>query len=172
MITVRSENPEDYDQVFKVLSDAFKQDNEGRLVEALRKSPSFVPELSLVALLNKTIVGHVLFTKVIVKSEIKETEILSLAPVAVLSKYQNQGIGSSLIRKGLEECKRLDFGIVNVLGHPNYYPRFGFKPASQYGIKAAFEAPDDAFMIMELVPGAVKGVSGVLIYPPEFNIAL
>ncbi len=172
MISIRMARSKEYKQIFEVVSKAFKQDNEARLVEALRKAPSFVPELELIALSKKAIIGHILFTKVIIKGETKEFEVLSLAPLSVLPSHQNQGIGSSLTIKGLEECKRLNFGIVNVLGHPTYYPRFGFKPASLYGIKALFEAPDEAFMIMELVPGALKGVSGVLIYPKTFDIAL
>lgn len=169
MIKIRSESPEDYNQISDVIYNAFEQKNEVRLVETLRNSPDFIVELSLVAILNNLIVGHILFSKIKIKSEEKETTALALAPLAVRPDYQNKGIGTKLVEKGLKECKRLNHKIVNVLGHPNFYPKFGFTPASKFGIMAPFDAPDEAFLILELIPGALNGISGTVEYPPAFN---
>lgn len=170
MINIRPEKFEDYRQISLVIRKAFNQEDEVRLVEELRKTPFFVPELSIVAELNGLVVGHILFTKVIIKSETREIPALTLAPLAITPEHQNQGIGSQLVRKGLEECKLLNYGIVTVLGHPNYYPRFGFKSAQGYGIQYPFEVPTEAFMIQEIIAGALKSVHGVLIYSAPFSL--
>ena len=93
---------------------------------------------------------------------------MGLAPMAVLPEYQNQGVGSLLVRNGLSECQRAGFDIVVVLGHPRYYPRFGFIPASQKGLSCEYQVPDEAFMVIELRPGALNGMSGLVKYQPEF----
>ena len=169
MIIIRSEILEDYEQISEVITAAFNQKDEAVLVDTLRKSPTFIPELSLVAVIDKKIVGHILFSKIKIKSEEKETTALALAPLAVRPDYQNKGIGTKLVEKGLKECKRLNHKIVNVLGHPNFYPKFGFTPASKFGIMAPFDAPDEAFLILELMPGSLNGISGTVEYPPAFN---
>lgn len=89
--------------------------------------------------------------------------------MAVLPEYQKQGIGSRLVRDGLKECQRLNQNIVVVLGHPGYYPRFGFIPASKKGLRCEYQAPDEAFMVAELIPGALGGRQGLVKYRPEFN---
>jgi putative acetyltransferase len=172
MIKIRSEKPNEYAEISEVYRTAFKQDNEARLVEVLRSTPNFIPELSLVAILNGSIVGHILFSRVIIKSKNREVPALALAPMAVRPEHQNCGIGSQLIRKGLKECKRLGHGIVIVVGHPNYYPRFGFKSALAFGLKAPFDVPEDVFLVREVIPGALDDVRGVVIYPPSFDLGL
>ncbi|MFB0560660.1 MAG: GNAT family N-acetyltransferase [Candidatus Lokiarchaeia archaeon] len=172
MIKIRSEKPNEYAEISEAYRTAFEQDNEARLVEDLRSTPNFIPELSLVAVINGSIVGHILFSRVIIKSESHEVSALALAPIAVRPEFQNCGIGSQLVRKGLKECKRLGHGIVIVLGHPDYYPRFGFKSALAFGLKAPFDVPDDVFLVHEVIPGALNDVSGVVIYPPSFNLVL
>ena len=169
MIKIRSESPDDYTQISDVIYCTFEQKNEVHLVETLRFSPDFISELSLVAVLNNLIVGYILFSKIVIKSEKTTTPALALAPLAVLPEYQNQGIGSQLVEKGLKECKHLNYNIVNVLGHPNFYPKFGFKPARKFGIVAPFEVPDEAFLILELIPGTLNGISGTVEYPPAFD---
>jgi putative acetyltransferase len=85
-----------------------------------------------------------------------------------LPKHQRQGIGSLLVREGLIKCKELGYKAVILVGHPDYYPRFGFSPAKEKGLKLPFDAPDEAFMVFEIVPHALEGIKGMVVYPPEF----
>jgi len=129
-----------------------------------------VPELSIVATLNNKIAGHILFTKIHIKGNdgnIKES--LGLAPMAVKPELQNSGIGSLLIKKGLEVAQGLGFKSVIVLGHEHYYPKFGFEPAIKWNIKAPFEVPSNVFMAIELEKDGLKNMSGTVIYPKEFD---
>lgn len=169
MITIRPEKPIDYEKVYEVNKLAFKQEDEARLVEKIRQSSNYVPELSLVAIKDEIIVGHILFSIVNIKNDTAVTQVLSLAPMATLPECQNQGVGSSLVKKGLEECKKLGYKVVVVVGHPNYYPRFGFIPAKEQGLELSFDTPDEAFLVYELIPGALDSISGTVEYPPAFN---
>ena len=131
-----------------------------------------MPELSIVAEKDSMIIGHILFFPIQIKSEEQSYKSISLAPMAVLPEYQNQGIGSRLVRYGLEKSGEKGYQSVIVLGHPKYYPRFGFEKASKWGIRPPFDAPDEAFMVRELVEGGLKGISGVVEYPDEYSAAL
>jgi putative acetyltransferase len=166
--TIRPEAPGDRDPIYHLHREAFGGDAESRLVDALRESPAFIPELSLVALDGVDVVGHILFTRVEVEDEGVAHPALALAPMGVLPARQNLGIGSALVRRGLEDARRLGHGVVIVLGDPEYYPRFGFRPAGALGIRSPFEAPPEAFLAMELSPGALSDVHGLVRYPPEF----
>lgn len=168
MITIRSEISEDYNKIYEINKQAFGGEVEARLVNNLRRTEGFIPQLSLVAIKDGKIVGHILFSIVHIQTGAKKVPILALAPMAVLPKYQNQGIGSSLVKEGLRKCKDMKFQAVVLVGHPEYYPRFGFTPANKKGLKLPFEAPSDAFMVYELVPDALKGVDGTIVYPAEF----
>ncbi|MCQ1534487.1 N-acetyltransferase [Methanosarcina sp. KYL-1] len=169
-LTIRPETPTDYPGISEVNDLAFGQPAEGKLVEKLRKNPKFVPRLSLVAETEGKIVGHILFFPIIIKSANgKEKETISLAPVSVLPEFQKQGIGGELIKEGLKACRELGYDSVIVLGHPEYYPRFGFEPTVKWGIKDPFGAPEEAFMALELKEGALEGAGGVVEYPEEFN---
>lgn len=168
---IQPERPEDRQAVFKVNQLAFGQENEARLVDALRQSPAFIPELSLVALEGPHVVGHILFTRITVRDGKQAHDALALAPMAVLPSYQRRGIGSALIRRGLEDARGLGHRIVIVVGHPAYYPRFGFVPAQPLGLVVPFEVPSEAFMVRELEQRALIGIQGVVEYPPEFNDA-
>lgn len=168
-ILVRAETPKDFDAIRKINKKAFKGKNESKLVDALRESEGFIPELSLVAEKAGAVVGHILFSPILIKGPQGETPALALAPMAVLPDFQNQGVGSALIKHGLEECRRLGHKIMVVVGHDEYYPRFGFTRASAKGLTLPFEAPDEVFMALELAPGALAGVSGEVVYPREFH---
>ena len=135
MIIIRPEKPTDYKAVYEINKLAFKQEKEANLVEKIRQIPNYIPELSLVALKDNKLVGYILFSLVNIKNDGRIAQILSLAPMAILPEYQNQGIGSMLIRKGLEECEKFGYTAVVVIGHPNYYPRFGFTSAREKGLK-------------------------------------
>jgi len=167
MIEIRREWPEDINGISSVLEKAFGQPNEAKLVNALREHGKHV--LSLVALKDGEIVGYILFTRVTVDSKAGNYEILGLAPVGVLPVYQRQGIGIALTNKALEILKAEGHKAVIVLGHPEYYPRFGFIPASRFGIRWELECPDGAFMALELVEGALTGKGGVARFELEFD---
>ena len=154
--------------MFQVNQRAFGRINEARLVEALRGSPAFIPELSLVAFDGAEVVGHILFTRIVVKTPTDSCQAVALAPVAVLPAFQRRGIGSALVRRGLSDARDLGHRVVIVLGHPEYYPRFGFVPAEPLGIRPPFEASREAFMVLGLQPDALQEVHGEVEYPPEF----
>ena len=168
-VNIRSESINDYKGITEVNDLAFGQINEGLLVEKLRNTDRFDRRLSLVAEYNNKIVGHILFYPVFIRYKSLNHESLSLAPMSVLPNYQNHRIGSRLIERGVETAKNLGYRSVTVLGHPEYYPKFGFRPASRWNIFAPFEVPDPAFMVLELEEGELEAVQGVVIYPKEFN---
>jgi len=169
MITIRPETTEDYTAIAEVNLLAFGREVEPRLVEALRESPEFIPELSLVAVETGRVVGHILSSPMIIETKDGAVPALALAVLAVRPEFQNQGIGSQLVRDGLERCRNLGHRIVVVVGHPAYYPRFGFSPARAQGLEAPFPVPDEAFLALEFVPGALDGIAGVVRYPPPFG---
>ena len=170
MIKIRQENIDDYEEVYNVIKTAFEtaehaDGNEHELVVALRKSDSFITELSLVAVKDNKIVGYILFTKI----KIGEYEELALAPLGVLPEYQKQGIGSELIKEGHKLAKVLGYHYSVVLGSDKYYTKFGYIPASKYGIKAPFEVPDENFMAIKLNDTDTE-VIGIVKYAKEFGI--
>ncbi len=169
MLTIRPQIPEDAAAIRQVNEAAFGGTVEADLVAKLHSRQAFT--LSLVATGEDGVVGHILFSPVTIESESLSFTAMGLGPMAVLPAHQGRGIGSQLVRAGLEECKRLGHEIVVVLGHPDYYPRFGFVPASTYGIKCEYEVPDEAFMVTELREGTLAGRSGTVKYQPEFNEA-
>lgn len=169
MVIVRAETANEYGSVFRVNELAFGRDNEARLVEAIRKTEFFIPELSLVAVKDEKVVGHILISMITVESKQGNIPVLGLAPIAVLPEFQGQGIGSELVCQGIKESRRLGHRAVVLVGHPEYYPRFGFEPARAKGLETAFPVPDEAFMTLELYPGALDGVSGMLVHPPAFK---
>lgn len=168
-IVIRPQENIDDAGVFTVNERAFGRQDEPRLVEKLRQAPDSIPELSLVAIKDGQVIGHILFSLVTLETGQGSMPVLALAPMAVLPEYQNKGIGSMVVRQGLAEARHLGHRIVIVLGHPGYYPRFGFQRAIDYGIRCAYEVPDDVFMVMELQPGALDGVHGIVRYPPVFD---
>ncbi|MDP5272835.1 GNAT family N-acetyltransferase [Chengkuizengella axinellae] len=169
---LRCEQKKDVDGIRQVNLDAFKQIQEAKLVEEIRKSDFFVPELSIVCEKNEQeIVGHILISKIeIITKESETLSTLGLAPLSVKPQFQNLGIGSRLIEYGLELSKRMSFKHMFVLGHPKYYPRFGFAPTEPMGIKSPFPVPMEVFMGLELQKGSLKGISGVIKYPPAFDV--
>ncbi|MEG4091242.1 N-acetyltransferase [Microcoleus sp. Pol12B4] len=165
---IRTEKPEDLEAVRKVNVEAFGRENEANLVDRLRGIAS---TFSFVAVQSDRVVGHIFFSPVVVEGKCSSNlSILGLAPVAVLPGYQRQGIGTLLIREGLKECGRSGFQAVVVLGYPDFYPRFGFIPASRKSLKCEYDVPDEAFMVLELESGALQDCSGTVKYRSEFSL--
>jgi putative acetyltransferase len=163
---IRPERPEDSSQIRHVNELAFGQPAEADLVDKLRKACA--EALSLVAEDGSAIVGHILFTPVVVDGRLAVG--MGLAPMAVLPDRQRQGIGSHLVRRGLDNLRERGCPFVVVVGHPEYYPRFGFEPASKHGLVSQWEGmPDAAFMVLVLDAHAMAGASGVARYRDEFN---
>jgi putative acetyltransferase len=162
---VRYELDSDIDSVRAVNSQAFPTSSEANLVDALRSSAKCI---SLVAEIRNEIVGHILFSPVSINGY-AGTSIVGLAPLAVLPKEQNNGVGSLLVERGLVECKANNFDAVAVLGHPNYYPRFGFQPSTKFSIKSEYDVPDEVFMIQELTPESLIHVEGIIKYHDAFK---
>ncbi len=172
-IVVRQETIEDFEIVYEVVKAAFlnaehTNGDEQNLVVRLRKSAAFIPELSLVAVIDDKIVGHIMFAKIKIKNGTEEFESLVLAPVSVVPEMQGKGIGAKMIIEGHKIAQRLAYGSVILVGHPSYYPRFGYVPASRFAITAPFDVPDEAFMVCELTANGLNGVSGVVRFPEEF----
>jgi putative acetyltransferase len=163
---IRREDPKDYAAVHVVNAAAFETEAEANLVDLLRQEAQ--PIISLVAEEDGAIVGHILFSPVVL-SGFPDLKIMGLGPMAVIPKYQRNGIGSALIKAGLRMCKGLGFGAAIVLGHPGYYPRFGFRPSVLYDITCEYDVPEDVFMVSELQPGYLDSASGVIKYHPAFT---
>lgn len=169
---VRPETPADHASVARLVTDAFGGDGEARLIDVIRSSPDHIPDLSLVAEMNGAVVGHILFSPVLVEDGETgtSTPALALAPMAVAPSHQRTGVGSALVRAGLDRAASRPEAAVIVLGHPEYYPRFGFEPASGFGIVPPWpDIPDDAFLVLPL-PAWTDACRGLVVYPPVFHI--
>jgi len=150
--------------VLEVNERAFGTPLEAGIVDALRGSDG---SISLVATSGDRVVGHIFFTPVTVDSS-AGVRVAGLAPMAVLPEYQRGGIGSRLVTAGLDACRRHGYAAVVVIGHPEYYPRFGFTRAGEHGLSCEFPVPPEAFMVLALDPGILARLSGMVRYRPEF----
>ena len=164
MTNVRVETQSDEKAVYRLNHLAFGQPAEADLVEALRRAGQAT--ISLVATDEDAVVGHILFSPVAVASTLRG---LGLAPMAVLPSHQGRGIGSTLVRAGLERARELGYHFVVVLGHAHFYGRFGFRPSVEFAMPCPYEAPPEAFMAIELEPGCLRGFAGTVSYGPEFD---
>jgi putative acetyltransferase len=171
MATVRREQPGDEQAIYTVNFRAFGQDDEPKIVDALRTN---CPEgVSLVAEQDQGIVGHILFTPALIEGDGAVSEGMGLGPMAVLPEHQGKGIGSALVRAGLEELRNAGTLFAVVVGHPWFYPKFGFERASRYGVRCEYDqVPDEAFMIVVFDPLKFRGVRGVAKERPEFSSAI
>lgn len=167
-INVRPESAADIKAIDVVHLSAFGGDEEVNLVSALRGSAGFNSSLSLVAEFHDRIVGHILMTKVRLQRDHEGRDILALAPMAVVPSQSHRGIGSELVQSALEAAKQMDYPAVVVVGHPEFYRRFGFEPASKWQLRCNLPAPPEAVLAMELEPGTLEG-GGNIIYPAQFS---
>lgn len=163
---IRAETPADIPHIDRICRAAFGGDEEARLIKRLRAQN--IALISLVAEEGHEIIGHILFSPVTL-AENRSIQMAGLAPMAVTPSWQNQGIGSRLLEHGLACCRNSGYEAVVVLGHPNYYPRFGFVPSTHFGMRSEYQVPDEVFMIKELKAGALKGLSGIIQYHPCFK---
>ena len=163
---IRGETENDRAAVYAVNVSAFELPSEAILVDALREHAE--PYVSLVAELDGILVGHIMFSPVSLSGN-PALMLMGLGPMAVVPEHQREGIGSALIREGLERCRQLGVKGVVVLGHPAYYPRFSFRPSTQFGIDSEYEVPEEVFMIMELEAGALNGKTGRISYHAAFK---
>lgn len=171
-ITTRQEIPKDYSAITNINNLAFNQPQEGLLIEKLRKREEFIPELSLLAFVDEEPVGHILFFPVNIQTDAGPIPSLSLAPMAVLPDFQKKGVGKKLIEAGKSKANELNYGAIIVLGHPEYYPRFGFEMARKWNIRSPWNVPDEAWMAIELKDGALKNCEGMVVFPPEYYEAV
>jgi putative acetyltransferase len=165
-VLIRDEAEADRRAIHALNRAAFGGAAEADLVDALREQAD--PLISLVAEEQGTVVGHIMFSPVELAGH-PRLRIMGLAPMAVLPAWQGRGIGSGLVQAGLERCRELGAGAVVVLGHPDYYPRFGFSPASRFGIGCEYDAPEEAFMVMQLQPGYLEGAHGTVRFHAAFD---
>lgn len=169
-VEIHAEAPAEAEAVYHVIEQAFGSQVEVELVKALREQGAVV--LSLVAVVDAQVVGHMLVTPVTLDTAPSYGGMVTIAPLAVLPAYQRRGIGAALLRAGLEHCAQLGYDAVVMLGHPGYYPRFGFVPASRYGLYCAYVEPGhDAFMALELRAGALDSKRGQVVFLPQFDAA-
>jgi putative acetyltransferase len=164
---IRCETLTDYPAITEVNTLAFGQENEARLVEVIRRSDGYIPELSLVAEIEGAVVGHILFSYIDLVGK-KTLQVLGLAPLAVRPAFQKQGIGSALIKAGLEIAEVKKEAIVIVLGHPEFYTRFGFQSSVIYGIESPFPVPEEFFMV-KLLQSYQESYQGKVVYPLAFD---
>jgi putative acetyltransferase len=167
-VIVRPTTTTDRDAVYRVHPLAFGREDESRLVEALHAGG--YTRVSLVAEADGELVGHVLFSELRIHTEGGVFPALSLAPLAVVPSHQRRGVGSALVRRGLEQCREGSHQAVIVLGHAAYYPRFGFSAALAVPLTSPFSGRS-SYMAAELVPGALRGVAGRVVYPEPFGLA-
>ena len=172
-LTIRQETESDHHAVFQLIKEAFSNmemsdHQEHFLVARLRKSSAFIPELSLVAELEGKIVGHIILTRIKIKKGLNTHDSLALAPVSVLPDHQKKGIGGRLITAAHEKARTLGFTSVVLLGHKEYYPKFGYVTAGTFGIELPFDVPKEYCMAIELKQDGLSGVAGIVEYPKEF----
>lgn len=169
---IREEVPSDFNEISTLIESAFRDEehsdgDEHLLVERIRKSDAYVAELSLVAVNDENrIVGHIMLSRITIDGKYSS---LALAPVSVLPEFQGRGVGGELIREAHKVAAKLGYGSVILLGHKDYYPRFGYTGLSTFGINLPFDVPQEYCMAIELYSGALDGVSGTVVYPEAFN---
>lgn len=171
MYRARRELPEDRDAIRDIVRRAFEREAEAKLVDLLRKTTPPEKFISMVSLdETNTPIGHALFTPITIEAADPKnsTPAMALAPVAVLPDHQNRGAGAAAIEGGIAACREGGHAIIVVVGHPQYYPRFGFQPARPSKLEAPFPVDDDAFMVLALTPNALERAGGMVTYPAPF----
>ena len=170
MAIIRREQSQDIPEIREVIIQAFGQEQEASVVDKLRENCNSV--LSLVAFTDGKVVGHILFSPAVIEGKHGKLVGTGLAPLAVLPEYQRKGIGTQLMHTAIARIKEGVCPYIIVIGHPEYYPRFGFEPADRFGISIEGDVPDEAFMILILDKKAMNGITGVARYREEWAEAM
>lgn len=166
MIEIRAEKTADIEAIYEVNKLAFGKAAEAELVNKLREADAII--ISLVAVKDEKIVGHALFSPITIEDHDSQTAAgVALGPIAVHPDYQRQGVGSLLIQAGIQQLRDAGHNALIVLGHADYYPRFGFAPASQFNITSEYHVPDEVFMAQMLDKTAIAP-AGLAKYHPAF----
>ena len=168
-VSIRPEAESDAGVIQEITERAFGRPYEALVVERVRQSSGFIPELSLVAEHEGQIVGHAMFSEVAIEGESRSWTVPALGPISVMPEFQKQGVGGQMLQAGLERATELGHGVVVLIGHPTYYPRFGFVPAGSLGLKCAIPVPDNVFMAYLLRPDGLEGIQGTVVFPPAFQ---
>jgi putative acetyltransferase len=163
---VRPERDDDRAAIHRVNASAFQTEAEASLVDALRGTDAWVDGLSLVAEEGGEPVGHLLLSRVALESG---APLLALGPMAVVPERQRAGVGSALVEAGISAARETDYALIVVVGHPEYYPRFGFGPARAHGLECPWPVPDEAWMALPLLAAAEGGEGGLVVYPPPWS---
>ena len=166
-VTIREETPEDVIAIRQVNEEAFRQPQEARLIDLLRAHGTVL--LSLVAAVDDRVVGHILYSPVRLGSGAREVQGAGLGPIAMLPEFQRKGLGSKLIGEGTRRLRESGCPFIVVLGHPEYYPRFGFVAASRHGVRCQWKVRDEAFMLLPLDASRLSAMSGLARYCDEFD---
>ncbi|GAB4406614.1 MAG: N-acetyltransferase [Microscillaceae bacterium] len=167
-ITIRPEEHSDFEPVRALNILAFNRTDEANLIDRIRDEKEYLPALSFVAVFETKIIGHIMLSKITIG--VHSEGLVALAPMAVLPDFQNQNIGSQLVVHAIAEAKKAGLSAIVVLGHPNYYPKFGFVRASLKGITCPYEGvPDESFLVNELYDNSLEGISGMATYSPAFT---
>lgn len=164
---IRSEQPADHEAIRRITEEAFGGRVEADLIEELRRRDAV--SASLVAALGGDVIGHILFSPVRIHDHGFGGVAVGLAPMAVVPRLQRRGVGSLLVHSGLARCRELGADVVVVLGHADYYPRFGFRPAAELGLRCDYPVQPENFMALELTDEALDGVEGMVTYHPAFG---
>ena len=166
-MSIRVEKPIDIEKIWRINAEAFGTEEEANLVNVLRNSD--LSYISLVYEENHELIGHIFFSPVELVGNNSGLRVIGLAPMAVIPEMQNKGIGSLLVKAGIQQCIAEDYDVIVVLGHPKFYPKFGFVPSVNYGIKSEYEVPEDVFMVLELKENTLQGRQGTVKYHEAFS---
>ena len=170
-VLLRGERETDFKDIYEISTMAFGGDSEAKLINELRKTKSYIKGLSIVAVWEEKIIGHAMLTHAYVVNQGRRFNCLALGPMAVAPEYQRRGYGTKLVEEGILRAKECGFKAIILLGHTDFYPKFGFIPAAAKKIRSRF-SNDDSFMVLELIPNALKGISGLAEYAKEFRMLL
>lgn len=170
MVTIRPETDNDVTTIYHINAQGFGREKEAEFVNHLRDHRGIT--LSLVAEYNGLLVGHALFSPLKIKPDGSGFNAVTLAPLAILPEYQRQGIGSSLVREGIERIRLLGHDIIFLVGHPEYYPRFGFTQARLKGFRCEFDVPDETWMLLETANNNYGKMERTVYFRPEFRVAI
>ncbi len=168
-IEIKREKKRDFEEVDMLLQVAFENKSIAQMVQQLREKDAFIPELARVARINNQIIGVIHYSHIQIIKGKKITSSISMAPLAVLPAYQNLGIAAELIRNSFAKAREKGYKSVIVMGHEEYYPRFGFKLASGFNIVCPYDVPNENFMALELFPDTLANANGKVKYDPLFS---